>query len=132
MSKMGISTLRSKWTQIFEAVGISSGVLDKYFRGVVSRIGGIDLQDMARKLLRLMPEVSQARPGSVLENMGHYAYRRRGEFHAWNPETIARLQLATRSGDYARFKEFTQLVDQREQRTFLRDFSAISQKYHPS
>jgi len=123
MSKMGISTLRSyRGAQIFEAVGISSGVLDKYFRGVVSRIGGIDLQDMARETLEAHARGFSGEPGSVLENMGHYAYRRRGEFHAWNPETIARLQLATRSGDYARFKEYTQLVDQKEQRTFLRDF----------
>ncbi len=130
ISKMGISTLRSyRGAQIFEAVGISSKVLDTYFRGMNSRIEGIDLEDIARDTLiqhfhafgrgGLCPPEAYPSP---LPNPGIYAYRRNGEYHAWNPETISMLQIATRTGDYTKFKAYTHIVDEKIQPVFLRDF----------
>lgn len=128
LSKMGISTMRSyRGAQIFEAVGISQQVLDHYFRGMSSRIGGADLSDIAGDVLRMHVEafqdhLTEEASASYLRNMGIYAYRKEGEFHAWNPETISMLQVATRLGDYGKFKEYTQIVDQKMQPVFLRDF----------
>jgi glutamate synthase (NADPH/NADH) large chain len=114
MSKMGISTLRSyHGAQIFEAIGISREVTDKYFTGTDSRIGGIGLGEIAREAL--IPHYSAFYPDSQEsmepENTGFYHYRQNGEKHAWNPETIGLLQWATRTNDYAKFKEFSALVD---------------------
>jgi glutamate synthase (NADPH/NADH) large chain len=123
LSKMGISTLGSyRGAQIFEAVGLSRKLLDRYFPGMNSSVGGADLDDLCMEQLQLhrqgFAEVQPAR----LENRGMYAYRRGGEPHAWNPETIARLQIATRRGDYALFKEFSALADNKPEPIFLRDF----------
>ena len=121
LSKMGISTLRSyRGAQIFEAVGISSKVLDAYFRGMNSRIEGIDMEDIVRDTL--ITHANGIAPDIQLKNMGIYAYRKEGEYHAWNPETISKLQIATRLGDYAKFKEYTRIVDEKSQPVFLRDF----------
>ncbi len=124
LSKMGISTLRSyRGAQIFESIGISQDVLDSYFRGMTSRIGGITLDDIARDASAAHArafdpaEVSDFFP----ETAGNYAYRKDGEYHAWNPETIALLQLATRLGDYGKFKAYTRLVDEKQDPVFLRD-----------
>ncbi|MDR2844341.1 MAG: glutamate synthase large subunit [Candidatus Symbiothrix sp.] len=131
LSKMGISTLRSyRGAQIFQSVGISQTLLDSYFEGMVSQMEGIELSDIAREALVLhwnafkeqdgfdlkMPAVYQ------LDNNGVYAFRKDGEYHAWNPETIAKLQIATRTGDYKKFKEYTDIVDNKLQPTFIRDF----------
>jgi glutamate synthase (NADPH) large chain len=113
MSKMGISTLRSyRSSQIFEAVGISSKVIDKYFAGTVSRLEGIGLEEIATEVLiphgKAFNETHEM-PDRLTE--GVYAYRKHGEHHAWNPETISLLQWATRTGDYSKFKEYSKRVD---------------------
>jgi glutamate synthase (NADPH) large chain len=131
MSKMGISTLRSyRGAKIFEAIGVSGSITDRYFGGTVSKIEGIDLQDIAREAIEshrksVEPELTE----QPMENIGLYAYRRNGERHAWNPETISSLQQATRSGSYQKFKEFTRLADEKAEPMFLRDF--MEYKHNP-
>ena len=122
ISKMGISTLSSyRGAQIFEAVGIGENVLNRYFRGMHAAVGGIGLEDIANDILRMHNEgFCSSQP--QLENQGIYAYRKDGEYHAWNPETISKLQIATRSGDYTKFKEYTDIVDNKTTPVFLRDF----------
>ena len=128
LSKMGISTLRSyRGAQIFEAVGVSQALLDRYFRGMTSPIGGIELEDIVRDvLINHSPLSTLHSPLSTLHSplstLGVYTYRKGGEVHAWNPETISKLQIATRFGDYAKFKEYTNIVDEKMQPIFLRDF----------
>ena len=131
MSKMGISTIRSyRGAKIFEAVGLSSELSDAYFGGINSTIGGIRLDEIARDAAAFHEEAFGVKGEELrmkneellLPDKGIYAYRKDGEQHAWNPETIATLQLATRTGSYAKFKEFTRLVDGKEVPIFLRDF----------
>lgn len=124
MSKMGISTLRSyRGAQIFEAAGLNQAFLDKYFKGMSSRIGGIGLEEVTGDALARHSEAFEnENVSSSLTNHGTYSYRRNGENHAWNPETISKLQIATRTGDYARFKEFTNIVDNKPVPIFLHDF----------
>jgi glutamate synthase (NADPH/NADH) large chain len=115
MSKMGISTLRSyHGAQIFEAIGLAKEIADKYFTGTDSRIGGIGLEEIAKEAL--IPHHTAFFPDNQdnmeLETIGTYHYRKNGEQHAWNPETIGLLQWATRTNDYSKFKEFSALVDQ--------------------
>jgi len=125
LSKMGNSTLRSyRGAHIFEAVGISSPFLDKYFKGISSAIEGIDIEDVANEVLTPHNEAFFPVEGSdptQLENFGQYAYRNDGEKHAWNPETIARLQIATKTNDYQKFKEYTKAVDEKSAPIFIRD-----------
>ncbi|MDR1720438.1 MAG: glutamate synthase large subunit [Dysgonamonadaceae bacterium] len=124
LSKMGISTMRSyRGAQIFESIGISQKVLDRYFRGMTSRIEGIDLNDIATDILKMHADAFSQHETypDLLKNGGIYTYRRDGEYHAWNPETISKLQIATRLGDYSKFKEYTQIVDEKMQPVFLRD-----------
>ncbi len=133
MSKMGISTIRSyRGAKIFEAVGLSQELSDAYFGGLKSCIGGIGLEEIVKFRFRNPhPQIEGSYAESedttkagkeLLPNAGIYAFRKDGEKHAWNPETIATLQLATRTGSYKKFKEFTRLVDEKEQPIFLRDF----------
>ena len=125
MSKMGISTLMSyKGAKIFEAIGISQELLDTYFGDTVSKIDGLTLDDITKEVLAPHHEAyhTQYDADDPLTNLGCYSYRRDGERHAWNPETISTLQLATRLGSYKKFKEFTQLVDNKDKPMFLRDF----------
>ena len=134
LSKMGISTLRSyRGAQIFEAVGISQTLLDAYFRGMTSRIGGIELEDIVRDVLiaHIKAYGSKVKSGEELITLGTYSYRKGGEVHAWNPETIAKLQIATRLGDYKKFKEYTQIVDEKIQPIFLRDFLTYKRAKKP-
>ena len=135
LSKMGISTLRSyRGAQIFEAVGISQNLLDTYFRGMTSRIGGIELEDIVRDVLITHTEAYNPDSDAVslpLKNMGVYTFRKEGEAHAWNPETIAKLQIAARLGDYAKFKEYTHIVDDKTQPIFLRDFLTYKKAKKP-
>ncbi len=125
LSKMGNSTLRSyRGAHIFESIGVSSKLLSKYFKGITSSIEGIDIDDLANEVLAPFHHAFYPAEGddlSTLENLGHYAYRRNGENHAWNPETIARLQIATRTGDYQKFKEYVKAVDEKEDPIFIRD-----------
>ncbi|GHT19352.1 glutamate synthase [Bacteroidia bacterium] len=123
LSKMGISTLRSyRGAQIYEAVGISQQTLNVYFREMTSRFEGIDLADIARDVLICHQEAFNATTVETgLKTAGIYTFRTDGELHAWNPETISKLQIATRLGDYKLFKDYTQIVDNRRP-CFLRDF----------
>ncbi len=125
MSKMGISTIRSyRGAKIFEAVGLSEELSKAYFGGLASGIGGIRLEEVTRDALAMHREGfgSVADTDGHLRNNGIYAFRKDGEQHAWNPETISTLQLATRLGSYRKFKEYTRLVDEKEKPIFLRDF----------
>lgn len=112
MSKMGISTLRSyRSSQIFEAVGIHPDIINRYFEGTITRIGGIGMEEIADEVL--IPHrkafITEQQPDVLTE--GVYSYRKHGEHHAWNPETIALLQWSTRTGDYSKFREYTRLAD---------------------
>ncbi|HAJ57236.1 MAG TPA: glutamate synthase large subunit [Candidatus Omnitrophica bacterium] len=114
-SKMGISTLQSYCgAQIFEAVGLSAEVIDAYFAGTTSRIGGIDLATLQKEVLlrhsQAFPQ-RQAQP-LMLPVGGWYQYRRDGEFHLWNPDSITALQQAVRNEDYSKFREFTSIIDE--------------------
>ena len=127
MSKMGISTIRSyRGAKIFEAVGLSEELSIAYFGGLSSRIGGIRLDEVARDAIAFHKEgmevLKKKGEAELLPNRGLYAFRKDGEKHAWNPETISTLQLATRLGSYKKFKEFTAMVDSKESPIFLRDF----------
>jgi glutamate synthase (NADPH/NADH) large chain len=129
LSKMGISTLRSyRGAQIFEAVGISSDVLERYFSGLHSSIGGITLDDIARETLQAHADGfdnnhgNDGGSGDLLPHHGLYSFRKDGEQHAWNPDTISKLQIATKTGDYGLFREFTRASDEKAAPIFLRDF----------
>ena len=123
MSKMGISTIRSyRGAKIFEAVGLSEELSNAYFGGLASSIGGIRLDEVARDAIAFHNAGFAPKVDEQLPNNGLYAFRKDGEKHAWNPETISTLQLATRLGSYKKFKEFTSLVDGKEAPIFLRDF----------
>ncbi|MFV0390825.1 MAG: glutamate synthase large subunit [Paludibacteraceae bacterium] len=124
LSKMGNSTLRSyRGAHIFEAIGISSSVLNQYFTGISSKIEGIDLDDIANEALIPYAKAFEAEldDDDLLPNLGMYAYRNDGEYHAWNPETVARLQIATRTKNYPMFKEYTHFVDNKPYPAFIRD-----------
>mgnify|MGYP004443245361 FL=1 len=124
MSKMGISTIRSyRGAKIFEAVGLSDDLLRRYFGTDMSTIGGIGLREIARDAIRMHDAgyaISEIKP--FLPNNGLFSYRKDGISHAWNPETISTLQIATRIGSYKKFKEWSQMVDVKESPIFLRDF----------
>jgi glutamate synthase (NADPH/NADH) large chain len=125
MSKMGISTLTSyKGAQLFEAVGLSEELSSKYFGTTVSKIGGLTLEDLCRDILasHKLGFDEDFEVKAPLSHLGLYSFRKDGEKHAWNPETIATLQLATRLGSYKKFKEFTSLVDNKPKPIFIRDF----------
>ena len=114
MSKMGISTIRSyRGAKIFESIGLSEDLLRRYFGTEVSTIGGVGLKEIARDAIRLheMGCDSVATNGT-LQNQGQFAWRKDGIKHAWNPETIAQLQLATRQGNYDKFKAWAKIVDE--------------------
>nr|WP_321378638.1 glutamate synthase large subunit [uncultured Bacteroides sp.] len=130
MSKMGISTIRSyRGAKIFEAVGLSQELSNAYFGGINSTIGGIRLDEIAADAVEIHAEGFGAEGFEDLKNKGIYSFRKGGEQHAWNPETISTLQLATRLGSYKKFKEFSHLVDGKEAPIFLRDF--LSFKKNP-
>ena len=142
MSKMGISTIRSyRGAKIFESIGLSEDLLRRYFGTEVSTIGGIGLKEIARDAITLSRlgnssfsrlEMSQTAIGNIpkrpndqttnLPNNGQFAWRKDGIKHAWNPETIAKLQIACRTGSYEKFKEWAKLVDEKDSPIFLRDF----------
>ena len=113
-SKMGISTIQSyRGAQIFEAVGISRQVIDKYFTNTASRINGVGLDVIARESLERhrhgYPPIRVN--GEVLDNGGFYQWRRDGEYHMWNPDTVAKLQQAVRVTGLPTFKEYSKLVN---------------------
>ena len=124
MAKMGISTIRSyRGAKIFESIGLSDEVLQKYFGTSGSTVGGVGLETIARDAVRFhdkawAPDLNR----DFLENQGQFHYRKDGISHAWNPETISTLQIATRLGSYKKYKEFTSFVDNAPESIFLRDF----------
>jgi len=123
LSKMGISTLRSyRGAQIFEAIGISTDVLHRYFDGTVSKVEGITMEDIARDAIDMHTAGFGINPIKEIDNKGVYSWRKDGELHAWNPETIARLQIATRTGSWEKYTEYVEAVDQKDHPIFLRDF----------
>jgi len=112
LSKMGISTLRSyRSAQIFEAIGIHTDVTDRYFEGTVSRIGGIGLEEIAEEVLIPHRKAYTEDVHAMMLTEGVYSYRKNGEHHAWNPESVALLQWSTRNNDYQKYKEYAALVD---------------------
>src|ERR1700755_1395858 len=121
MSKMGISTLASyTGAQLFQAIGISRQILDEYFTGLSCPTGGIDLDDIAddvstRHALAYLDRPDE-RAHRELEVGGEYQWRREGEYHLFNPDTVFKLQHATRTGQYSIFKEYTKLVDDQSER----------------
>ncbi len=116
MSKMGISTVASyTGAQIFEAIGLGHDLVDEYFTGTVSRLGGIGLDELAEEVRirhdRSFPDRPEQLAHRSLEVGGEYQWRREGEYHLFNPETVYKLQHSTRTGRYEIFKEYTSLVD---------------------
>jgi glutamate synthase domain-containing protein 2 len=114
LSRMGISTLRSyRGAQIFEALGINHDVIDNYFSGTVSRIEGVGLVEIANETItrhrQAYPE-REIEPSPLFAG-GIYQWKRDGEFHLWNPQSIAALQDATRENNYDRYKEFAKLIN---------------------
>ncbi|MEP6788517.1 MAG: glutamate synthase large subunit, partial [Acidobacteriota bacterium] len=117
MSKMGISTIRSYLgAQIFEALGISETIIDKYFAGTPSRLGGIGLREIAGEALERHSHGFSVRvEDDSLVSGGNYHWRQSGEFHLFNPSTIHSLQTACRTGNYKIFKKYSSLVNEQEQ-----------------
>ena len=118
MSKMGISTVQSyRGAQVFEAIGLNKEFVDSYFTWTASRIGGIGLEEVAAEVSmrhqHAYPERQVKRPD--LNWGGEYQWRRDGEYHLFNPETVFKLQHATRTGQYGIFKEYTDRVDQQNE-----------------
>jgi glutamate synthase (NADPH/NADH) large chain len=114
MSKMGISTYQSYCgAHIFEAIGLSSHFIDTYFKGTTTQIEGIGLVQVAEEALRLHQAAFSNDPvlSNALDAGGEYAYRVRGEEHMWNPESIAKLQHATRKNQYDTYKEYAELIN---------------------
>ncbi|HVB06536.1 MAG TPA: glutamate synthase large subunit [Acidimicrobiales bacterium] len=126
MSKMGISTIASyTGAQVFEAVGLERGLVDRYFTGTTSHLGGSDLEVIAAEAARRHHLAFPDRPSELahreIEVGGEYQWRREGEYHLFNPKTVFKLQHATRAKRYEIFKEYTHLVDeQAEQLATLR------------
>ena len=121
MSKMGISTAASyTGAQIFEAIGLGDELVDEYFCGTVSRLGGIGMDELAEEVRRRHASAYPMRPTSRehrgLDSGGEYQWRREGEYHLFNPRTVFKLQHATRSGQYEVFKEYTRAVDDQSER----------------
>src|SRR6516165_8632442 len=114
MSKMGISTAQSYCgAQIFEAVGLNQDFIDKYFTWTASRVGGIGIDVIAQEIRQRHEHAFPDRQvnGRLLDAGGQYQWRRDGEHHLFNPETVHKLQYACRTGNYQVFKQYTELVN---------------------
>ncbi len=122
LSKMGISTIPSYCgAQIFEAVGLAPAFVERHFTGTASRIGGIGIGELARETLTRHARAYPGTEGELLPVVGLYAWRRDGEHHQWNPETIALLQHAVRHGGFATYEQYAQAVnDDAARRSTLR------------
>jgi glutamate synthase (NADPH/NADH) large chain len=119
MSKMGVSTYMSYCgAQLFEVIGLEKSLVDKYFRGTASQVGGIDVFDVAEEAIRMHKAAFGDDP--VLANMldagGEYAWRVRGEEHMWTPDAIAKLQHASRSNRFDTYKEYAQIINDQSTR----------------
>ena len=133
MSKMGISTIRSyRGAKIFESIGLGEDLLRTYFGTEISTIGGIGLRDIARDAIKLHNEAFKpAEINEFLPNNGQFSYRKDGILHAWNPESIANLQIATRLGSYKKFQEWEKSVDEKSAPIFLRDYMSFKPAAKP-
>ena len=121
MSKMGVSTVASyTGAQIFEAIGLGEELVEQYFTGTVSRLGGIGLDEIAAEVAARHAQAHPTRPEErahrKLELGGEYQWRREGEIHLFNPETVFKLQHATRAKRYDIFRQYSRLVDDQSQR----------------
>jgi glutamate synthase (NADPH/NADH) large chain len=121
MSKMGISTVASyTGAQVFEAIGLSQDLVDEYFTGVSSRLGGVGLDVLAEEVARRHAKAHPTNPTELahreLDGGGEYQWRREGEYHLFNPETVFKLQHGTRTKRYEVFKEYTTMVDDQAKR----------------
>ena len=121
MSKMGVSTVASyTGAQIFEAIGLANDLVDEFFTGTVSRLGGIGLEEIAREVASRHATAHPTRPDlrshRKIELGGEYQWRREGEYHLFNPDTVYRLQHSTRAGRYDLFKQYTRDVDDQSTR----------------
>ncbi len=138
MSKMGISTIASyTGAQVFEALGLGQELVDEYFTGTTSRLGGIGLEvvatEVAARHRRAYPVNSSERAHRSLETGGEYQWRREGEVHLFNPETVFRLQHSTRTQQYDVFKEYTAKVDELSARAgTLRGLFALREGLRPA
>jgi len=138
MSKMGISTVASyTGAHVFEAVGLNTTLVDEYFDGVTSKLGGIGLEEIAAESAQRhrvgFPTRPELRAHRSLDLGGEYQWRREGEYHLFNPETVYKLQHATRSKSYEIFKQYTSLVDdQAEQLATIRGLFNFRTEDRPS
>lgn len=121
MSKMGISTLRSyTGAQLFDAIGLNRSLVDEYFTGTSSRVGGIGLAEIAQEVVLHHKNAFEQRPSGVLELDfgGEYHFRHSGEQHLWNPTTIARLQHAVKYADSQAYDDYAKAVNQQAQKLY--------------
>jgi glutamate synthase (NADPH) large chain len=119
MSKMGISTYMSyTGAQIFEAVGLARSLVDKYFTGTASNVGGIGVFEVAEEAIRIHQQAFGKDPvlAGALDAGGEYAWRLRGEEHMWTPDAIAKLQHSTRQNSYQTYKEYAAIIDDQSRR----------------
>jgi glutamate synthase (NADPH/NADH) large chain len=119
MSKMGISTYMSYCgAQIFEAIGLNKGLIEKYFQGTASNVGGIGVFEVAEEALRLHQAAFSNDPvlAHALDAGGEYAFRVRGEDHMWTPDAIAKLQHSTRANNFNTYKEYAQIINDQSKR----------------
>ena len=135
MSKMGISTYQSYCgAQIFDAVGLSSEFIDTYFTGTASPIEGIGLTEIAEEAVRWHRDAFGANPvyEDALDVGGDYAFRIRGEAHAWTPDSVAKLQHATRANDWRTYEEFSRTINEQNERLLtLRGLFELQLDRHP-
>ncbi len=134
-SKMGISALMSyRGAQIFEAIGLDGALVERYFTGTPSRLGGVGLEVIARESLARHEAAFPAAPaaeGPILDVGGEYAWRRRGEQHLWNPETIQKLQHAVNGRTYAGYQEFSRAAAGESRRGTLRGLLDVREASRP-
>ncbi len=135
MSKMGISTVRSyRGCALFEALGVGRRLLGRYMPGTPSAIDGIGIEDVAAEVIaahrRAFGEGEDV-SAEVPEDFGNYRYRRDGERHAWNPAVVKALQDSTSQGDFAKFREYADLVERKEYPLFLRDMLEVVSDRQP-
>ncbi len=119
MSKMGVSTYMSYCgAQLFEAIGLDKSLVDKYFRGTASQIGGMDVFGVAEEAIRMHRAAFGDDPvlADALDAGGEYAWRVRGEAHMWSPDAIAKLQHSTRANQFDTYKEYAQLINDQSKR----------------
>ncbi|MDP1967642.1 MAG: glutamate synthase central domain-containing protein, partial [Burkholderiaceae bacterium] len=119
MSKMGVSTYMSYCgAQLFEAIGLSSATVEKYFTGTASRVEGIGVFEIAEEAIRMHKAAFGNDPvlATMLDAGGEYAWRTRGEEHMWTPDVIAKLQHSTRANSWSTYKEYAQLINDQSRR----------------